>query len=196
MIFNPVRKEPRFYKGDSQISLRTSWPTPWRFIPRWLPRPPKQPFLEALALQQFIALPSFLLPTHSKPHKLICHEQEHLNKRAPFLGCWKLIKAGMAGQVYYSMLYHLFRHSVGFFFVAILNTEFLMERYSMAIVKPWSPITVMEHTFNSVSVIGHYVSHKILSHFTDELLIDSMAMIRWDPSWSCSSESHKFFVLL
>lgn len=116
MIFNPVRKEPRFYKGDSQISLRTSWPTPWRFIPRWLPRPPKQPFLEALAWQQFIALPSFLLPTHSKPHKLICHEQEHLNKWAPFLGCWKLIKAGTAGQVYYSMLYHLFRHSVVFLF--------------------------------------------------------------------------------
>lgn len=35
-------------------------------------------------------------------------------KQPSFQGCWKLIKAGMAGQVYYSMLYHLFRHSVVF----------------------------------------------------------------------------------
>lgn len=82
------------------------------------------------------------------------------------------------------------------FFVAILNTEFLMELYSMAIVKPRSPVTITEHTFISFSVIGQYVSHKILPQFTDELLIDSMAMIRRDPSWGCSSESHKFFVLL
>jgi hypothetical protein len=63
-------------------------------------------------------------------------------------------------------------------FVAILNTEFLMELHSMAIVKPQSPATIMGHTFISSSVIGQYVSHKILSHFTDELLIDSMATIR------------------
>lgn len=48
----------------------------------------------------------------------------------------------------------------------------------MATVKPRRPVTVMENTFISFSVIGQYVSHKILSHFTDELLIDSMAMIR------------------
>lgn len=85
----------------------------------------------------------------------------------------------MAGHVYYSVLYHLFRRSLFFFFfVAILNPEFLMELSSMATVKPRRPVTVMENTFISFSVIGQYVSHKILSHFTDELLIDSMAMIR------------------
>lgn len=65
-----------------------------------------------------------------------------------------------------------------FFFVAILNTEFLMGLYSVATIKLRSPVTIMEHTFISFSVIGQYVSHKILSHFTDELLIDSMATIR------------------
>lgn len=63
-------------------------------------------------------------------------------------------------------------------FVAILNTEFLMGLYSVVIVKPRSPVTITEHTFISSSVIRQYVSHKVLSHFTDELLIDSMATIR------------------
>lgn len=53
-----------------------------------------------------------------------------------------------------------------------------MGLYSVAIVKPRSPATITEHTFISFSVIGQYVSHKILSHFTDELLIDSMATIK------------------
>jgi hypothetical protein len=53
-----------------------------------------------------------------------------------------------------------------------------MGLYSVVIVKPRSPVTIIEHTFISSSVIGQYVSHKVLSHFTDELLIDSMATIR------------------